>query len=90
MRTSPNNSQWQRIDPQHAQRGKYMHTLVNKPFDRLLTVKEVSAIMGRSPKTLWRWWKVEKRFPVPIMSRNRALGWRESQIEHFLSQHSSD
>ncbi|MGO3344905.1 MAG: helix-turn-helix transcriptional regulator [Marinomonas sp.] len=58
----------------------------NKVFDRVLSPDEVSQIMGRSKKTLWRLWRKEGKFPRPIQINGRAIGWRESTINAFLTE----
>ena len=52
--------------------------------DRILKVSEVSEILGRSPKTIWRWWAKVKVMPEPIKIMGRAVGWKESTINDWL------
>lgn len=58
----------------------------SQQFDRVLSLDEVSKIMGRSKKTLWRLWRKEGKFPRPILLSGRTIGWRESTIETFLTE----
>lgn len=60
-------------------------TNTHQQFDRLLSLDEVSQIMGRSKKTLWRWTK-EKHFPKPLQVNGRAIGYKQSTIDAFLTE----
>ncbi|WP_272870754.1 AlpA family transcriptional regulator, partial [Vibrio sp. 2-2(9)] len=42
--------------------------------DRIMSLKEVSDSLGRSPRTIWRWWAKDKCFPKPIQINGRCLG----------------
>ncbi|MDC0611153.1 AlpA family phage regulatory protein [Vibrio sp.] len=59
-------------------------------LDRILSIQEVSSLMGKSAKTLWRWHSKEKCFPKPLSVNGRAIGWRKSTIENFLDQQSKE
>lgn len=64
-----------------------LHTPVEQTAqDRVLSLNEVSAIIGRSPKTLWKWHAKDKTFPEPIKMNGRCIGWRESIVNDFLNQ----
>ncbi|HFQ4939951.1 TPA: helix-turn-helix transcriptional regulator [Vibrio vulnificus] len=63
-----------------------MNNTPNHPhqFDRVLSLDEVAAILGRSKKTLWRYAK-EKIIPEPLKVNGRAIGYRQSAVESILS-----
>ena len=61
-----------------------MNKLRYTSFDRVMSLDEVAQMMGRSKKTIWRFWAKEKVFPKPILIKGRAIGWRESTIKKFL------
>ncbi|MGR5238027.1 helix-turn-helix transcriptional regulator [Vibrio alfacsensis] len=65
-----------------------MMNQTNQPiqFDRVLSLDEVASILGRSKKSLWRWWAVDKVMPEPLKVNGRAIGFRESTIKAFLEQ----
>ncbi len=52
--------------------------------NRIMSLKEVSEALGRTPKTIWRWWAKEKTFPKPILINGRCLGWRESELDNWM------
>lgn len=52
--------------------------------NRIMPLKEVSEALGRTPKTIWRWWAKEKIFPQPIQMNGRCLGWRESEVNKWI------
>ncbi|ENT7121508.1 MULTISPECIES: helix-turn-helix transcriptional regulator [Vibrio] len=52
--------------------------------DRIMSLKEVSDSLGRSPRTIWRWWAKDKCFPKPIQINGRCLGWRERDFVDWL------
>ncbi|MCF9491272.1 AlpA family phage regulatory protein [Vibrio parahaemolyticus] len=56
----------------------------NQKFDRVLSADEVSYIIGKSKKTIWRLWRKQNAFPKPILIAGRCCGWRESTINKFL------
>jgi prophage regulatory protein len=55
-------------------------------FDRVLTLDEVANILGKSKKSLWRWWAKDKVMPEPLKVNGRAIGFRQSTIEAFLEK----
>ncbi|BDP31411.1 helix-turn-helix transcriptional regulator [Vibrio vulnificus] len=55
------------------------------PIDRVLSLDEVAAILGRSKKTLWRFYAKEKIIPEPLKVNGRAIGYRQSAVESILS-----
>lgn len=57
--------------------------------DVVISIKEVSEILNRSPKTIWRWWAKDKCMPPPLKVRGRSIGWKRSTIDRFLSDMSS-
>ncbi|WP_421855801.1 helix-turn-helix transcriptional regulator [Marinomonas sp.] len=58
----------------------------NQTHERVLSLDEVAHILGRSKKSLWRYWAKNKTMPKPIQLNGRALGWKESTIEKFLNE----
>ncbi|HHG3320979.1 TPA: helix-turn-helix transcriptional regulator [Vibrio parahaemolyticus] len=58
-------------------------TNLPKQIDRVLSLDEVAAILGRSKKTLWRYAK-EKIIPEPLKVNGRAIGYRQSAVESIL------
>jgi len=58
----------------------------SQQFDRVLSLDEVSQLMGRSKKTLWRWWAKDKSFPKPIQIKGRSVGYKQSSIDTFLTE----
>lgn len=54
--------------------------------DRLISLAEMASLTGRTPKTIWRWWAVEKTFPRPILKNGRCLGWKTSVYEAWLNE----
>jgi prophage regulatory protein len=50
---------------------------------KLLSTRQVTDIIGRSPLTLRRWWK-SGSFPKPLFYNNRTLGWSEKDIQQWL------
>ena len=52
--------------------------------NRIMSLKEVSDSLGRSPRTIWRWWAKDKCFPKPIQINGRCLGWREKDFVYWL------
>lgn len=61
-------------------------TKPSQPFDRVLSLDEVSQLMGHSKKTLWRWWAKDRIFPKPIQINGRATGYKQSTIDTFLTE----
>ncbi|CZF83356.1 AlpA family phage regulatory protein [Grimontia kaedaensis] len=60
------------------------------PQDRIMSLQEVSAALNRDPKTIWRWWAKEKRFPKPIQFNGRCLGWKASVFQAWLEEQGVD
>ncbi|EOD4741169.1 helix-turn-helix transcriptional regulator [Vibrio vulnificus] len=56
--------------------------------ERIMSLKEISQAVGRSPKTIWRWWAKEKTFPAPMLINGRCLGWPESEFLEWLKENS--
>ncbi|WP_021024491.1 helix-turn-helix transcriptional regulator [Salinivibrio costicola] len=52
---------------------------------RIVSLKEMSALVGRSPKTIWRWWRKEQSFPPPQQNNGRTIGWNEADYEAWLN-----
>ena len=55
-------------------------------IDPVLSGGDVAILLGRSKKTIWRWWRKDKIFPAPIQINGRCIGWRRSTIDNFLDQ----
>ena len=55
---------------------------------KLLSTKEVTKIVGRSPTTLRRWWR-SGAFPVPHIYRGKARGWNEEAVKKWLENESN-
>ncbi|OOE87300.1 helix-turn-helix transcriptional regulator [Salinivibrio sharmensis] len=53
-------------------------------INRIVSLKEMSALVGRSPKTIWRWWRKEQSFPAPRQINGRTIGWRETDYQAWL------
>lgn len=69
-----------------------MQAVVNKSFDsvplsndRIISNKEMSQLVSRSYKTLWRWHTLG-HFPKPIFIGSRSIGWRQSDYNSWLLQ----
>lgn len=54
--------------------------------ERVLSLDEVSQLLGRSKKTIWRWWAKEKCFPKPIQINGRSIGFKQSTIDAILTE----
>ena len=50
----------------------------------ILSLDEVAKRVGRSPRTVRRWFLEEQIMPRPIYMNNAILGWRESVISQWL------
>ncbi|EHZ2536567.1 TPA: helix-turn-helix domain-containing protein [Vibrio parahaemolyticus] len=61
------------------------HLEQSHQIDRIIPMEEVAQILGRSPKTIWRWYAKEKIIPMPLKLRGRAVGYRSSTLEAFLN-----
>ncbi|MFH0257042.1 helix-turn-helix transcriptional regulator [Vibrio rumoiensis] len=51
----------------------------------LVSLQQVSKILGRSPKTIWVWWAKEQTFPKPIMFNGRCMGWRKKALLDWIN-----
>ncbi len=54
--------------------------------DRIISLREMSKLASKSPKTIWRWWAIEQVFPKPILMNGRCLGWKESTYNAWLAE----
>lgn len=54
-------------------------------ISRIVSLQEMSVLVGRSSKTIWRWYRKEKVFPTPIEINGRAIGWRETDYQAWLN-----
>lgn len=52
--------------------------------DRVLSMDEVAMIIGRSKKTLWRFYAKDKIMPPPLKIKGRAIGYRQSTVDEIL------
>ncbi|MGR5323408.1 helix-turn-helix transcriptional regulator [Vibrio sp. DNB22_17_1] len=67
-----------------------MSFVKSQQFDRVLSLDEVASILGKSKKSLWRWWAKDKVMPEPLKVNGRAIGFRESTVKAFLEQLSGE
>lgn len=51
--------------------------------DRLITIKEMCALINRNSRTLWSWVK-NGTFPEPLRINGRTLGCRASAYLNWL------
>lgn len=51
--------------------------------DRLITIKDMCALINRNRRTLWSWVKNGK-FPEPLRINGRTVGWRASSYQAWL------
>ncbi|ELA9876928.1 TPA: AlpA family transcriptional regulator [Vibrio vulnificus] len=56
----------------------------HQQFDRIVSLDELSSILGRSKRTLWRWWAKDKTIPLPLKRNGRAVGYRLSTVEEII------
>ncbi|HCH0356861.1 TPA: AlpA family transcriptional regulator [Vibrio parahaemolyticus] len=61
------------------------HLEQSHQIDRIIPMEEVAQILGRSLKTLWRWWAKDKIMPRPLMVNGRAIGYKLSTLEAFIN-----
>jgi prophage regulatory protein len=54
--------------------------------ERIIPPQEMGKLLGKSPKTLWRWWAKDRSFPAPIRQNGRAIGWPESAYRGWLAE----
>lgn len=52
--------------------------------ERLLTVKEVAALLGVGVSTVWYLAK-NKRIPKPVKLSEQVTRWKSSEVSSFLS-----
>jgi len=57
--------------------------------DRLVRLPELIALTGVSPSSIWRWER-QGEFPARIHIGARAIGWRLSDINKWLSARCSE
>ncbi|MDO6679389.1 MULTISPECIES: AlpA family transcriptional regulator [unclassified Shewanella] len=50
---------------------------------KYLSYSDLETRYNRSSKSIWRWWKVDKRFPAPTRINGVLLGWTIEQVEAF-------
>lgn len=55
-----------------------------KAIDRIVRAKELTAVLGVSKSTLWRWEQSEILPPRKKIGNGIAVGWLLSDIEKFL------
>ena len=53
--------------------------------DRIMSLKEVSDSLGRSPRTIWRWWAKDKCFPWKIFYSFHVKYFLSAMENIFLS-----
>jgi prophage regulatory protein len=61
------------------------NTLLKCP-DRIISLREMSKLTSKSPKTIWRWWSKEGVLPKPLIQNGRTLGWKESTYTAWLAE----
>ncbi|HCM0912618.1 helix-turn-helix transcriptional regulator [Vibrio alginolyticus] len=55
--------------------------------NRIIPLKEISLIVGRHPRTVWRWWAKEGTFPSPLMNNNgRCIGWLQQDLDLWIEK----
>ncbi|HAS8629179.1 TPA: AlpA family phage regulatory protein [Vibrio vulnificus] len=54
--------------------------------NRIISLEEVSNLVGRHPRTIWRWWAKEDGFPRPLLRNGRCIGWRQSDIDSWMDE----
>ena len=52
--------------------------------ERVLTRKEVAAILGVHPKTILRFERNEPGFPQRIKLTNNKVGWKGSELQEWI------
>lgn len=57
-----------------------------RDFDPILSLNDASEIIGRSKRSLWRWYSKDKTMPEPLKVNGRAIGWRKSTFDAWLDQ----
>jgi len=50
-----------------------------------LKISDIKSMFGISKSTIYRWMEV-KRFPQPIRFSQKAVRWRASEIEEWVSE----
>ncbi|MGZ9899001.1 helix-turn-helix transcriptional regulator [Shewanella gaetbuli] len=53
-------------------------------MSELMTIKDVSKLLNRSPSTIRRWLN-EPNFPQPVKFKERILGWDKKALTHWLN-----
>lgn len=54
--------------------------------DRIIKPQEVCNLLGKSKRTIWRWYAKENLMPKPIIVQGAAVGWRESVLKKWLAE----
>jgi excisionase family DNA binding protein len=76
--------------PEKTVEGKSKRSITASPLAeqfrnvRLLTVKELSELLGVGQRTAWRL-AADGSIPRPVAIGNRLKRWRLSDIEHFVA-----
>ncbi len=55
----------------------------NTPPTDLIPVGEMEVLVSKNRRTLMNWAK-QGRFPLPLVQKNRILGWRRDRYEAWL------
>lgn len=50
---------------------------------KLISMREVKEMTGKSRSTIWRWIR-DGKFPKPRQVGTRDIGWLESEIEEWV------
>lgn len=53
-------------------------------IERLYTAKEVAALLGLHPKSIWRYVN-EGKLAEPIKRGSRFTRWKQSDVERFIN-----
>lgn len=59
---------------------------INSTTDRIISLQEISRLIQKHPKTIWRMWAKDGSLPKPIMIAGRTLGWKESTYNAWLAE----
>jgi len=51
---------------------------------KLITLSELSYILGKSKTTIWRYYAKQGVLPLPCLVNGRILGWEHETIEQWL------
>ena len=55
--------------------------------EKLVTYSELCILLNRNYKTIWAWCK-KGEFPQPVKVLGRTIGWKKTDVDLWLSNHS--